>query len=90
MDNEPDIKNDPVNHPKHYTQGDIECIDAMIAAKGIDKVIAFCECNAFKYNWRSADKNGLEDVEKQIWYANKQIELTKRKEKEENEIIPLL
>ena len=32
----------------------------------------------------------LEDVEKQIWYANKQIELTKRKEKEEQEIIPLL
>lgn len=90
MEQENGLRHDAVNHPKHYTQGDIECIDAMIAAKGIDKVIAFCECNAFKYNWRSADKNGLEDIEKQIWYANKQIELTKRKEKEEKEKLPLL
>lgn len=78
MDNKPDIKDDPVNHPKHYTQGDIECIDAMIAAKGIDKVIAFCECNAFKYIWRCNEKNGIEDIEKAIWYEKKAIELRKR------------
>ena len=78
MDNEPDIKNDPVNHPKHYTQGDIECIDAMIAAKGIYAVIAFCECNAFKYIWRCNEKNGIEDIEKAIWYEKKAIELRKR------------
>ena len=26
--------NDPVNHPAHYTKGEIECIDAIKAATG--------------------------------------------------------
>ena len=64
-----------VEHPQHYNQGGIECIDAMIAAKGIEKVKAFCECNAFKYAWRCADKNGTEDIDKAIWYLNKFKEL---------------
>lgn len=37
---------DNVNHPKHYTQGCVECIDALAAAtinlKGLDAV-----CTAF-------------------------------------------
>lgn len=73
-----DNKNDPVNHPTHYNQGDIECIDAMIAAKGIEAVINFCECNAFKYIWRCDHKNGIEDIEKAIWYERKTVELRKQ------------
>lgn len=64
-----------VNHPNHYNQGDIECIDAMIAAYGADMVSAFCICNAFKYIWRFADKNGIEDIQKAIWYLNKTLSL---------------
>ena len=64
-----------VNHPKHYNQGGIECIDAMISAFGKDNVAGFCVINAFKYIWRAADKNGMEDVDKAIWYLNKFKEL---------------
>lgn len=35
---------DVVENPAHYTDSNIECIDAMVAAKGVDSVIAFCEC----------------------------------------------
>lgn len=64
-----------VNHPNHYNQGDIECIDAMLAAYGNEMVSAFCICNAFKYIWRFADKNGIEDIQKAIWYLNKTLSL---------------
>lgn len=29
------MTHDPVNHPAHYTTGDIECIDAIMAALGL-------------------------------------------------------
>lgn len=65
-----------VEHPKHYTQGGIECIDAMIAAYGDTAVMDFCKCNAFKYLFRMDNKNNpLEDVKKAIWYLNKWTEL---------------
>ena len=66
---------DMVNRPPHYTQGGIECIDAMIAAFGKEAVANFCMCNAFKYIWRSKHKNGNEDIEKAKWYLNKHKEL---------------
>lgn len=67
---------DNVNHPSHYNQGGIECIDAMVSAFGKQAVSSFCLCNAFKYIWRADHKNGLEDIEKANWYINKYKELT--------------
>lgn len=64
-----------VNHPSHYTQGSIECIDAMESAYGTEAVIMFCMCNAFKYQWRFNKKNGREDILKCQWYQNKMVEL---------------
>ena len=64
-----------VDHPDHYNQGGIECIDAMIAAFGEEAVKNFCLVNAFKYVWRARDKNGMEDIDKAIWYLNKFKEL---------------
>ncbi len=66
---------DLVNHPSHYTQGNIECIDAMQAAYGKESVMHFCKCNAFKYQWRFDKKNGEEDIKKAQWYQNKFLEL---------------
>lgn len=66
---------DPVSHPSHYTQGGIECIDAMEAAFGKEAVSHFCICNAFKYVFRHEHKNGKEDIEKAEWYLNKYKEL---------------
>ena len=64
-----------VNHPSHYNQGGIECIDAMVSAFGKEAVGNFCICNAFKYVWRAKQKNGEEDLDKAIWYLNKVKEL---------------
>lgn len=70
---------DPVNNPQHYTNGNIECIDAMISAYGKEAVMDFCKCNAFKYQWRFDKKNGVEDIKKAQWYQNKYIELSNDK-----------
>lgn len=67
--------NDVVNHPSHYTQGGIECIDAMESAFGADELSVYCKIAAFKYIWRCEHKNGLEDVKKAIWYLDKYLEL---------------
>ena len=66
---------DNVNKPQHYTEGGIECIDAMIQTQGVSAVIDFCVCNAFKYIWRHNRKNGNEDLFKAQWYINKACEL---------------
>ena len=67
---------DIVNHPKHYTQGKIECIDAIEAAvselSGLDAV---CTANVIKYVWRWKHKNGSQDLRKAQWYLNKLINL---------------
>lgn len=73
---------DNVNSPTHYASGSIECIDAMIAAYGIEAVKDFCKCNAFKYQWRFEKKNGIEDLKKAQWYQNKYIELTRNDNKD--------
>ena len=61
-------KDDPVNHPSHYTQGKVECIDAMEETLGTEVVKGFCLGNCFKYLWRHCDKNGQEDIDKAVWY----------------------
>lgn len=71
-DKEP--KADMVNHPSHYTQGGIECIDciksAIVGKVGIE---AFCAGNAIKYLFRYEEKNGIEDVKKAKWYIDRLI-----------------
>lgn len=60
---------DMVNHPQHYTQGSIECIDALKAATvGKRGIEAVCVANVIKYLWRYEEKNGIEDVRKAKWY----------------------
>ena len=62
-----------VNHPPHYNQGSIECIDAIISAtEGLDGDEAFLVGSAIKYLWRYRHKGKpLEDLEKARWYLNK-------------------
>lgn len=67
---------DSVNNPAHYTQGDIECIDAMISAFGKEHVATYCYIAAFKYIWRHDHKgNPKQDMEKARWYIDKYLEL---------------
>ena len=66
--------NDVVNHPSHYTQGGIECIDAITAATvGKTGIEAVCVANVVKYLWRYEEKNGPEDVKKARWYLERLI-----------------
>lgn len=60
--------NSKVNHPSHYS-GSIEAIDAIAAATAeLEGVEAFDTGNALKYLWRWKRKNGVEDLNKAIWY----------------------
>lgn len=69
-------KKEAVNHPEHYSNGKIECIDSMISAFGVNATISFCHLNAFKYIWRAGKKDdAIQDIEKAEWYLNKMKEL---------------
>ena len=69
---------DIINHPNHYTNGGMECIDEMLLIFGEETVAHFCLCNAWKYRYRALTKNGQEDIDKSHWYINKYKELVKR------------
>ena len=64
---------DMVNHPPHYTNGDIECIDAIQAALTPEEFRGYCKGNVIKYTWREDDKGGLQDLLKAVWYLNKVV-----------------
>ena len=71
---------DAVSHPSHYTSGGIECKDAMAAMMGTGYCLQPCANDgkavnlapialywwgcAFKYLWRWARKNGVQDLKK--------------------------
>ncbi|GMV19037.1 MAG: hypothetical protein AMXMBFR56_72610 [Polyangiaceae bacterium] len=63
---------DAVHHPPHYTQGKVECIDALEAATvDLLGVEAVCTAAAIKYLWRWKRKNGAEDLKKARWYIER-------------------
>ena len=59
--------NNCVNHPSHYETGKFECSEVMEETQGVEAVKNFCICNAFKYLYRHANKNGLENIKKARW-----------------------
>lgn len=66
-------KVETVNHPVHYNQGKIECIDY------IDDVLkddyGFYIGNIIKYVARYKGKNGLEDLKKAKWYLDRLVSI---------------
>lgn len=67
-----ELKSDMVNHPSHYNQGGIECIDAIESALiGLSGAEAFYTGNIIKYIWRWKQKHGTEDLEKIEFYLNR-------------------
>lgn len=72
---EKEISFDTVNHPKHYCDGGMECIDEMILVFGMEATAHFCLLNAWKYRRRAVLKNGIEDLNKSHWYMAKYKEL---------------
>lgn len=65
---------DPINHPLHYTQGSIECIDAIEAALSTEEFEGFLKGQIIKYVWRARHKGTPRiDLEKANWYLTKLI-----------------
>ena len=72
--------NDAVQHPSHYTQGGIECIEAIRASMTADGFCDYCKGNIIKYIWRWRDKGGAEDLRKASVYLNWLINAAEGKE----------
>lgn len=70
------INKEKVNHPKHYNRENaMECIEEMVMLFGVKETQIFCKLNAWKYRYRAAEKNGIEDLKKSDWYIQKYKEL---------------
>ena len=63
-----------VNHPSHYTFGDIEVIDYIRDKLTPDEFIGYCIGNVMKYISRWRHKAGKEDLEKAEVYLRWAIE----------------
>ena len=71
----PVVQEDAVNHPSHYTDGGIECIDAIEAALTAEEFRGYCKGNNLKYTWRERHKGGTESLKKAQWYLDRLIQL---------------
>lgn len=79
LDGDGQLKNDPVNHPSHYTDGKIEVIDFIE-----DKKLNFHLANAVKYISRAGKKDPskeIEDLKKAQWYLTRYIQKKEAEEK---------
>lgn len=66
---------DKINHPSHYTYGEIEVIEFIEqVTKDYKPELAFAIGNAIKYISRANRKNGKEDLDKARWYLNRAYE----------------
>lgn len=71
----PKIEEDVVNHPSHYTDGGVECIEALEAQLTHEEYRGYLKGCIAKYIWRERHKGQLESLKKAQWYLNRLIEL---------------
>lgn len=71
----PVVKEDVINHPLHYTDGAIECIEAIEAQLTHEEFRGFLKGNIAKYLWRERHKGGIESLKKAQFYLDRIIEL---------------
>lgn len=68
-------KEDTVNHPDHYNQGNLECIEAIEASMEGPQFTGFLKGQVIKYLWRFEHKeNPKEDLLKAHFYLNSLID----------------
>lgn len=72
-----------VSHPDHYqSKNGMETIDVIEAfTEGLNGIEAACTANILKYACRWKHKNGIQDLEKIIWYAQHLVDHLKAKER---------
>ena len=71
-----------VDHPRHYTAGSIETIDAieaLVGQAGWSPLTGYRLGNVLKYLWRHVHKGGLESLKKAAWYLEREIEAQEKK-----------
>ena len=64
---------DNVNHPPHYTDGKIECIEAIEAQLTPEEYRGYLKGCIAKYIWREKHKGGVESLQKAQWYLTQLI-----------------
>ena len=68
-------ENDPVESPSHYTDGAIECIDAIQSSMDSLSFCGYLKGNVEKYLWRyKLKEKPIEDLKKARWYLDKLIQ----------------
>ena len=77
-------KDDKVNHPSHYTFGEIEVIDYIRDKMTPDEFQGYCMGNILKYISRHKHKNGVEDLKKARVYLGWLIESEEHLRKNSN------
>ena len=66
---------DAVERPRHYGQGEIECIDYIRDFLTREEYIGYLRGNIAKYLHRWRYKNGTQDLQKAEWYLQRLIEV---------------
>jgi hypothetical protein len=67
---------DPVNNPPHYNTGDMECIEAQVAALTYEEMQGYLKATAIKYLWRMGKKGpALTDAKKAQWFIDRLVVL---------------
>ena len=74
FDGPPVIKEDEVNHPSHYTDGTIECIEAIEAELTPEEYRGYLKGNIAKYIWRERSKGGITSLKKAQWYLDRLVQ----------------
>jgi len=65
-------KDDMVEHPSHYNNGKVECIEAIEAMLTPDEFVGYLRGNSLKYRWRFRyKKKPIEDLRKARWYEER-------------------
>ena len=70
-----DLINTMVDHPPHYNNGNVECIEAIEAMLTPDEFIGYLRGNSLKYRWRFRYKSKpIEDLRKARWYEERLLQ----------------
>lgn len=70
----PRTQPDMVNHPPHYTEGKVECIEAIESALTPEEYRGYLKGSILKYNWRERHKGGTESLKKAKFYLDRLID----------------
>lgn len=71
----PVVVPDTINHPPHYADGAIECIEAIESQLTLEEFRGYLKGNIAKYLWREKHKGGTESLKKAQWYLDRLIQL---------------